>query len=184
MSIQLPSITTVEGVVVRLLLVETSAPGLAQYNEASALQAMQAMKAVVHNRLHNFPAQFGAPNATSYIDIITVPGQFTGFSRDSHGNVAISADQQKRIDELLNLANTGTPGKFSRFVSNAINVANSNVQDPFANVKKIGTVAVTGGGYGWRATRLADPGGNFVPIPTSLGGVIQGNKFYALKAKP
>ena len=182
MPIQLPPITTVEGVVARLLIAECRTPAdHLHYDEAQVLICMKAMKAVVHNRLHHHPELFGAPNAANYIDIITAPGQFHGFSKDASGNVVISPDVQHRIDDVLRLANTGAPGKFYRFVENAINVANGGINDPFAGVTNIGGVPVTGGGYGWRAASASDPGGKLIPIPASIGGVIQGNKFYALK---
>lgn len=182
MSIQLPSIMTVEGVVARLLIAENSTPDSLQYSETRTLRAMNAMKAVVDNRLHNHPSQFGAPNAVNYIDIITVPGQFHGFSKNAAGDVVLSADVQQRIDEILGIANSNTPGQFLQFVEDAISIAYGGVSDPFAGVKSIGGVQVIGGGYGWRSVALtSNPGGRFVLIPASLGGVIQGNKFYTLK---
>ena len=57
MSIQLPSIATVEGVVARLLIAENSTPDFPQYDEAQARLSMNAMKAVIDNRLHNSPSQ-------------------------------------------------------------------------------------------------------------------------------
>ncbi len=80
MSIQLPSIATVEGVLARLLIAENMTPDFPQYNEAQARLSMNAMKAVVDNRLQNSPSQFGAPDAVDYIDIITAHGQFYGSS--------------------------------------------------------------------------------------------------------
>jgi hypothetical protein len=182
MSIQLPSITTVEGVVARLLIAENNTPDFPQYSEALARVSMNAMKAVVDNRLHNSPSQFGAPDAVDYIDIITVPGQFYGFSRDEDGNVVIAPPVQQRIDEVLKVANTGAPGKYFQFVKDAITVANGSVIDPFAALTTVKGVQVTGGGYGWRSVALtSNPGGRFIPIPATLGGIIQGNKFYTLK---
>lgn len=182
MSIQLPSITTVEGVIARLLIAENSAPDYPQYNEAQARLSMNAMKAVIDNRLQNSPSQFNAPGAVDYIDIITAPGQFYGFSRNAAGSVIISSYVQRRIDEVLRVANTGAPGKYVQFVKDAITIANGAITDPFANLTSINGIQVTGGGYGWRAVALAsNPGGRFILIPASLGGIIQGNKFYTLK---
>ena len=181
MSIQLPSVATVEGVVARLLIAECSTPSFPQYDEAQARLSMLAMKSVVNNRLCNNPGQFGAPNAVNYIDIITTPGQFYGFSIDATGGVVISPNVQQRIDAVLSMANTDASGVFSQFVEDAISIANRCSPDPFADVTSIGGVPVIGGGYGWRAAHSSDPGGRFVPIPVAQGGVIQGNKFYTLK---
>ena len=181
MPIHLPPITTVEGVVTRLLIAESRNPDFSQYDEAQVKRGMEAMKAVLHNRLHNHPKQFGAPNAVNYIDIITAPGQFHGFSKDALGDVVISPDVQQRINAVLKKANTGAPRRFVHFVENAINVAHGCINDPFAGVTNIGSVQVTGGGFGWRSAHSSDPGGRLIPIPVQMGGVIQGNKFYALK---
>ncbi len=181
MSIPLPSITTVEGVMVRMLIAESNTPDFAQYDEAQSRLGMVAMKSVVNNRLCNHPAQFGAPNAVSYIDIITAHGQFYGFSRDAAGNVVISPDVQNRIDVVLSTADTDATGSFSQYVEDAIMVANRCSSDPFAGVTIINGIQVMGGGYGWRTARASDPGGRFLPIPATYGGIIQGNKFYTLK---
>ena len=181
MSIQLTSLTTVAGIVARLLIAESRTPEFPHYDEAQVQRGMEAMKAVLDNRLHNHPRQFGAPNALNYIDIITASGQFQGFSKDASGKVIISLGVQQRIDDVLNKAHTGPPGGFLQFVQNAINVANGGVNDPFAGVRNIGGVQVTGGSYGWHAAHTSDPGGRLIAIPASMGGVIQGNKFYTLR---
>ena len=181
MSISLPAVTTVEGIVARMLIAESSTPDFAQYDEAQSRLSMVAMKSVVNNRLCNQPAQFGAPGAVNYIDIITAHGQFYGFSMDAAGNVVISSNVQSRIDMVLSTADTDTTGKFSQFVENAIEVANRCSSDPIAGLTLINGTQVTGGSYGWRAARSSDPGGRFMPIPATHGGIIQGNKFYTLK---
>jgi hypothetical protein len=180
-TIQLPPITTDAGVLSRLLIAESRTPAYQQYDEAQVRHGMDAMKAVVDNRLNNHPEQFNAPHAATYTDIITAPGQFHGFAKDSAGNVTLVPNVKARIDDVLTNANTGTPGKFYRFVEHAINVSNGDVNDPFAGVTNIGGVPVTGGGYGWRTAGSTGPGGNLVLIPAQMGGVIQGNQFYALK---
>src|SRR5207245_2355376 len=60
-TIQLPDLNTDAGVVARLLIAESLTPAYSSYNAAEVLRGMQAMKAVVNNRLRNNPAQFLAP---------------------------------------------------------------------------------------------------------------------------
>ena len=45
-------------------------------------------------------------------------------------------------------ANTGPQNAYTRFVQNAIDVANNDVDDPFKNLTMIGDVEVYGGTYG------------------------------------
>ncbi len=138
------------------------------------------MKAVVDNRLKNNPGMSGAPNAQTYRDIITAPGQFAGFSSEANGNVVLSTDVSNLIDTVMTNANTGAPGPYAEFVSNALDVCNSAVTDPFAGLTSVNGQAVTGGGYGWRTQGSSDPGGKLVAIPNSQGGIIAHNQFYAL----
>jgi hypothetical protein len=180
-AIQLPPITTDPGVLSRLLIAESRTPAYQQYDEAQVRHGMDAMKAVINNRLNNNPGQFNASNAATYADIITARGQFYGFRKNSSGKVALVANVEARINDVLTKANTGTPGKFYRFVQHALDVTSGGISDPFAGVTNIGGVHVTGGGYGWRTAGSSGPGGKFVLIPAHMGGVIQGNQFLCVK---
>jgi hypothetical protein len=181
MSVTLPDVNSDAGLLARLFLAEARNPGHGSYNADDAARGMRSMKAVVHNRLHRNPAQFGAPGATSFLDIATAPGQFHGFSKSASGQLQIAADVSDRINTIVNNANSGPPGKYHAFVELAIQVAQSPVDDPFTGVTSIGGIAVTGGAYGWRTEGSSSPGGNFVAIPVANGGVIAGNQFYTLK---
>jgi hypothetical protein len=143
---------------------------------------MQAMKAVLENRLQHHPEQFGAPGALTYVDIITAPGQFQGFFRDDTGTVRLSPVVQQRIHEILRLANNDSKGSYARFVKNAMHVTQDGISDPFAGVTMIDGIAAKGGSYGWRQEGAADLGGYFLAIPAASGGIIQGNHFYTLRA--
>ncbi len=165
---------------VRLLIAESRTPAHAQYDADEVKKGMQAMKATVVNRLNNNPGQFGATGATTFADIIAAPGQFHGFTK-SGGNITISTDVQSRITEVMRKANTGSPGKYAEFVKNAIAVANGAVSDPFKDLTVVGPTAVKAGAFGWRKAGSAGPGGSFVQIPTTSGGVIAGNQFYTVK---
>jgi hypothetical protein len=180
-NVALPDVNTDEGLLVRLFIAESRNPGHKQYNADTAKKGMRAMKAVVDNRLRNNPGQFGAPGAKGYIDIVAAAGQFHGFSKGTNGKILIASDVQKRIDEVVKIANTGKPGKYAAFVQAAIDVAKADVDDPFKDVKKVGRTETTGGSDGWRTAGSAQPGGSFIAIPEANGGVIAGNQFYTLK---
>jgi hypothetical protein len=180
-NVTLPAISTDKGVLCRQLIAKRNNPGSPSYDEQEVLKAMKAMKAAVDNRLHySDPIIFGARGAHSWFDIITAPGQFQGFSKGDDGQLVISSNIQKLIDDVMMKANTGAPGAYTRFVQNAIDVANNDVDDPFRNLTMIGTVNVFGGGYSWLTDGRGEPGGSYVKIPDEQGGLIAGNRFYAL----
>ena len=180
-NVTLPDISTEKGVLCRQLIAKRNNPGHPRYDEQEVLKAMKAMKAAIDNRLHYSDTRFfTAPGAQSWFDIITAPEQFQGFSKGKDGELVISADIQKLIDEVVLKANTGGPNAYTRFVQNAIDVANNDVDDPFKNLTMIGDVEVYGGGYGWRTDGTGEPGDSFVSIPDEQGGLIAGNRFFAL----
>jgi hypothetical protein len=180
-NVTLPDVNTDAGLLARLFIAECRNPGYKDYDKAVAAKAMRAMHATVDNRLHNKPEKFGAPNAKSYADIVGAAGQFAGFSQDDKGKIVIAANVQKRIDEVMKIANTGKPGKYAEFVQLAIDSAKAKVDDPFKGITKVGGVPTIGGSYGWRTATAAGPGGDFVAIGDDQGGALAGNRFYTLK---
>ena len=183
-NVTLPSINSDAGVLARVLIAESLNPGYQdRYNEAETLKAMRMMRAVYENRLKNNPGQFGARGASTLTDVITAPGQTHGFTLDSDRNLVISFDVQNRIDVIVGFANTGVPGAYARMVQNAIDVGTGVISslDPFAGTTSINGITVTGGLYGFRTAGASDPGGRFVSIPSSMGGVVGGQQFYTLE---
>ncbi len=179
--VTLPDISTEKGVLCRQLLAKRNNPGHPRYDEKEVLTAMKAMKAAIDNRLHYSDTRFfTAPGAKSWFDIITAPEQFQGFSKGKDGQLVISSDIQRIIDDVLVRANSCRPNAYTRFVQNAIDVANHDVDDPFKNLTMIGNVEVYGGTYGWLTDGKGDPGDGFVRIPDEQGGLIAGNRFFAL----
>ena len=166
-----------------MLIAECRGPGYPDYDEQAAYWAMQAMKAVVHNRLFSAPAEFGAPGARWYADIICAPGQWHGFGRGGLGEWVIDAEVHARVDDILRHANSGTPGPYYRFVQHALAITYGGVSDPFARLQWIDGQPVRPGTYGWRREGSSAPGGSFIAIPRQQGGVIAGNQFYALAAR-
>ena len=62
-NVTLPAAGSDQGLLVRLFLAESRNPGHSSYNADDARRGMQAMKAVVENRLKNHPEQFSAAGA-------------------------------------------------------------------------------------------------------------------------
>jgi RHS repeat-associated protein len=168
------------GIVQWMLLAENKTPAYSSYSYSTAASSMAAMHAVVHNRLSS-PAQFGASGATSVIDIITASGQFAGFGKDSNGDVTVSTSIINRVEDMYNIAIVGTPGAYAQFINTAASVAEGGINDPFSGITEINGAAVLGGTYGWRTQGASAPGGRFVAIPSTMGGIIGGNQFYTLK---
>jgi hypothetical protein len=176
----LPDISTNAGVLARLIIAECENPGYDDYNEPDGILSFRLMQAVVDNRLNHNPGQFGAPNATTYVDIITAPNQFAGFSLSDDGKVVLSQSVSDRIDAVMSKANTGGPGPYLTFVQDILTQVNGAVNDPLSGVTSINGTAVQGGTYGWRTAGSGDPGGLFFPVPEQLGGLLLGNQFYTL----
>src|SRR5262249_6128551 len=141
------------------------------YNYAQTLRGMQAMVAVLHNRLQN-PAHFGAPGASTLSQLL-VPSQFAGFSPRSGGGVTITASLHHLLDTIYHYANTTNANQppFRQLIQGAVSVAGSPVQDPFA---------AQGGSYFWRTVGTSSPGGDAVLIGN---GVLGGNQFFTEKKK-
>jgi IPT/TIG domain len=174
---KLPDLTTDEGLFVRLLISELRLPGDPGFDAAQGRRAMEAMQAVVNNRLHNDPGRFGAPSATDIRQIILAPGQFHGFS-GSAASPSLSADVQAKIDRLLTPGDPGLTAASYQFLRNALEVAGGAVTDPFAQFTEVDGVVLEGKTYAW--TEEADPPlpDPFVKIP---GGVIAGKQFFGRK---
>jgi hypothetical protein len=186
MSIILPDLSTEAGLLARVFIAENFTPfDHAHYDEAQAMTCMKAQRAVLQNRLSHLdldPVKFGAADATNLSDIVlgTNPQAVAGFSRGAPG-VVISSGVQQRIDDVMTQANAGAPGKFTRFLQNAIASAQTPASDPFASITVINGVNVNSGAYFWRTEGSGSPGGNALLIPGNLGGLIAHNRFYAIK---
>ena len=179
--ILLPEIDTDEGVIARVLIAESQNPGWGDYDEAAVKQGMFAMKAVVDNRLGNHPEWFLAPGAANYGDIVTAPGQWAGFSREE-GEIVVAPPQQALIDRILEEARADSPdGPYARFYYLVMEVSESAVQDPFADLWETDGIPVIGGGYGWKTEGANPPGGRFQRLADADGGLMAGNRFYTLR---
>lgn len=186
MALELPPLTSDAGVLARMLIAESRNPNSPGYDAAEVNRGLQAMKATVENRLRTNPAQFNARDARTWTDIVTAPGQWHGFSRGTRGDVVIAPDVARRVEDVVRIANTGAPGRFHAFVSSVLATVRDPARDPFAGLTSVGTppnaVRVLGGAFGWRTAGSSAPGGRFVAVPATSGGVVAGNQFYTLVA--
>jgi hypothetical protein len=199
-AVTLPPATTTEGYVCRLLINEAPFPGERSYrSEEDTKAAMESLLHVLDARLNDIPkpytqTQVAATTATDIIDVITaggVKGQFDGFYRDASGKPVTVQRVGERVDNLVKIANTGTPGKFARLLDHAGKLSTEYVRktlaapDRFASVTRVEGVATTGGAYAWMTDEVRyHPGGNFVRIPDEQQGSLGGNRFFTLRKEP
>ncbi len=187
------------GYIARLLINEVPFPGERGYvSEKDTRSAMLAVLWVVESRLRHTPGgyapeELSAAGAEDAIDVITAggeKGQCDGFYRDRAGRPVFSPRVEERIDNLLRIAASGPPGRFSRLLVYGRDLAAAYVRggieeaDRFAGLERVGKIPVTGRGYAWMADRdYYDPGGQFVRIPNADGGVLGGNRFFTLERR-
>lgn len=188
---------TVAGYVARLLINETPFPGERGWvSEADTRAAMLSILWVLHGRIHHIPPgyrqeQLATVRTDDIIDVITAggeKGQCDGFYRESSGCFVAVPRVHERIDNLVRIASTGTPGRFARLINYAQGLASAYVKtgldgaDRFADLRWIGKIEVTGRAYSWMADRdYYNPGGNYVKIPDSQDGALGANRFFTLR---
>ena len=189
--------TTKAGYIAHMMLNEAVFPGEDGYvSEENTKAAMLAMLWVCHGRIHHVPPHYtqveiAATTSRDIIDIITAggeKGQVDGFYRDKTGAFKMIPRVHRRVKGLVELANRGTPGRFTRILVYAQGLADAYVSegikgaDRFAGLKVIGGVKVTGRAYSWMTDEdYYNPGGSFIRIPNSLEGSLGGNRFFTLK---
>jgi hypothetical protein len=198
---QLDSPATASGYLARLLINEVPFPGERAYeSETATKEAMVQILWVLHGRIHSIPKgytqqQVAGIRSQDIIDVITGTGdrrQCEGFYRNSAGKFVTDSRVEERIDYLLKIANKGSkPGRFSSLLNFGQDLARSYVKegieaaDRFANLKRVGSIEVTGRAYSWMTdVNNYHPGGNFVSIPSDQEGSLGGNRFFTLKKEP
>src|SRR5687768_15111986 len=198
--VTLPAMRSVDGYVCRLLINEVPFPGERGYtSEADTMLAMEGLLRVLDARLKHIPPgytqqQIAAVRSGNIIDIITaggVKGQFDGFYRDASGTPAMVPRIAQRIDNLLEIAGRGQPGKFARLLEHAAALARNytsgtlSFRDPHKDVRVVNGVAATGRAYSWMTDEPQyNPGGNFLRIPDGQSGSLGGNRFFTLRKQP
>jgi hypothetical protein len=191
---------SVDGYVCRLLINEVPFPGERGYtSEADTMLAMEGLLRVLDARLRHIPPgytqqQIAAVRTGDVIDVITaggVKGQFDGFYRDASGTPAMVPRITERIDNLVEIAGRGQPGKFARLLDHAAALAKGyaagalSCRDPHKDVRAVNGVAATGRAYSWMTDEPQyNPGGNFLRIPDDRAGSLGGNRFFTLRRNP
>lgn len=187
---------TPNGYLARLLINEVPFPGERSWvSEEESADAQRAILWVLRNRLYNIPRgytqqQVAAATTDDVIDLLTAggsKGQVDGFYRGPRGRPAMTDRVTERVDYLLMVANRGTPGRFARMLNRSQELAddfiNTTPADPFADLREVDGVRVTGSAYGWMTDLQAfHPGGNFVRIHDEWRGGVGGNRFFTLRA--
>ena len=198
--VTLPAMGDVDGYVCRLLINEVPFPGERGYtSEADTMLAMEGLLRVLDARLRHIPPgytqqQIAAVRSGNIIDVITaggVKGQFDGFYRDASGTPVLVPRITKRIDDLIEIAGRGQPGKFARLLEHAAALARGytsgalSCRDPHKDVLAVNGVSATGRAYAWMTDEPQyNPGGNFLRIPDNQAGSLGGNRFFTLRKQP
>jgi hypothetical protein len=198
--VTLPPAGSVDGYVCRLLINEVPFPGERGYtSEADTMLAMEGLLRVLDARLKYIPEgytvqQIAAVRTDNVVDIITAggeKGQFDGFYRDASGTPVMVPRITQRIDNLIQIAGRGEPGKFARLLEHAEALARGYTsgalacRDPHKDIQTVNGVAATGRAYSWMTDEPQyNPGGNFLRIPDDQGGSLGGNRFFTLRKNP
>lgn len=198
--VQLPSVTTPEGYVCRLIINEVPFPGEKGYrSEEDTKAAMEQLLFVLDSRLKNIPNPYlqehiATTRTDDILDIITaggVRGQFDGFYRDNSGQPVMVPRVTERIDNLVQIAGRGEPGRFARLLEYAATLSSHymmndvSVADRFASLHAVDSVPATGHAFSWMTDEVRfHPGGNYLRIPDSSQGSLGGNRFFTLRKEP
>lgn len=191
--------STRSGYVALLLINESPFPGERGWQSENDTKAtMLSILYVLDARLKHIPKGYkqqhiAAVRTTDIIDIITVggeKGQCDGFYRNNKGEPSAVQRVHDRIKNLDQIANKGTPGRFSRLINFAQGIADAYLSgglaaaDRFADLHSIRGIAVTGRAYSWMTDKdIYNPGGRFVKIPDEDQGSLGGNRFFTLEKK-
>lgn len=187
------------GYVALLLINEAPFPGERHYvsvadSKASMLQILW----VLHNRVSRPPAGYSEDTiamvtSSDVIDAIVAGGrhgQVEGFYRAADGTPQAVPRVHQRLNRLLEIANSGPPGKFAELLDYAKHLGEayfaSGPDDPnlFATLRRINSVKVTGSAYSWMTDEAhVAPGGTYVRIPDADRGGLGGNRFFTLRAR-
>ncbi|MDC9598414.1 hypothetical protein [Xenorhabdus anantnagensis] len=164
--IEIPrDLTEEQKAILMVLLAETKNPTTmgANYDEKKAKDAMQYMHDVLLNRVRSPKAhELDVPkHGNKLIGLISGPRTIEGFSQYPN----IKSDIQKRINDMVVIANDGTHADFlvyRQLLKNAIDIAKSN---KILNKEVIA----------WRTEASKSPGPNFTKLFS-----LQGQEFYKL----
>ena len=190
--------STTPGYLARLLTNESPFPGERGFvSEADTKATMLSILWVLHSRMNYIPPgykqeEIAAIRSQNIIEVITAKNQCEGFFKDAAGKPAASPRVEARIQNLLQIANSGgKPGRFASLLNYVQGLASSYVKggvqeaDRFAGLTVVSQIPVTGRAYSWMTGMdYYNPGGNFVRIPDDHQGLLGGNRFFTLRKDP
>ena len=190
--------SSTSGYLARLLTNESPFPGERGFvSEADTKATMLSILWVLHSRMNFIPPgykqeEIAAIRSQNIIEVITAKNQCEGFFKDAAGKPAASPRVEARIQNLLQIANSGgKPGRFASLLTYVQGLSSSYVKgglleaDRFAGLTVVSQVPVTGRAYSWMTGMdYYNPGGNFVKIPDAQQGLLGGNRFFTLRKDP
>jgi len=193
-----PAVVTVPDYLAALLINEVPFPGEPAFKSADdSKDAMRAILWTLHNRRSAPPPGYtrwkiSATHSDNLVDVITAFNQMEGFFLDNNKRPAFAPRVGERITYLRRLAQRDNTPTISILLDFATTAAKQYADgkplpfpDPFAGLKMIDDVEVTGSAYGWMTDDLQfHPGGNYVRIPDESGGGLGGNRFFTLRKTP
>jgi hypothetical protein len=106
-AISLPPASTVEGMLTRLLLAETRAPGGSGYSPGDAAESMRLMRVVLENRLATPSGRWASAGARAMGDVVRARGQFHGFE----GYPDLPDGIEGLIGNMVEIANNSSDGR-------------------------------------------------------------------------
>ena len=190
--------TAPAGYLARLLINESPFPGERGYlSEEDTKATMLSILWVLQARMNHIPEgytqmQIASIRSQNVIEVITAKNQCEGFSKDAAGNPVAAPRVEARIQNLLQIANSGgKPGRFANLLNFGQGLASAYLKggipgaDRFAGLTVVDQVPVTGRAYSWMTGMdYYSPGGNFVRISDAQQGLLGGNRFFTLKKDP
>ena len=195
-AVKLPPASTKEGFITLLLINEAPFPGEKNYkSEEDTKLAMLSILLVLDNRLKHIPSGYlqkhiATVSTKNIIDIITAGGergQVDGFYINSSGKLTTVPRVTRRVNNLLNIAGRGKPGRFARLLNYAVKISQDylkgkSIKGMYINLTVIPPHKVTGRAYSWMTDSMSfHPGGKYVTIPDKDKGSLGGNRFFTLQ---
>ena len=195
-AVKLPPASTTDGFITLLLINEAPFPGEKSYkSEEDTKLAMLSILVVLDNRLKHIPPGYkqkhiATVRTKNIVEIITAGGergQVDGFYLHSSRKLVTVPRVTRRVNNLLNIAAKGKPGRFARLLNYAASVSRDylkgkSIKDMYVNLTVVPPHKVTGRAYSWMTDSVSfHPGGKYITIPDKNKGSLGGNRFFTLK---
>lgn len=165
-NVRIQDLRSTEGYLFKLLVNEVAFPGEHGYiSEQDTMRAMESILLVLDARIHYIPSpytrqQVAQTSSEKLLDIITaggLHGQVDGFYHDVHGVPVCVARVDERVEYLVQIANQGRPGRFTRLLNYSASLSRSYIarlerpENMYAHLRWVAQTPVTGRAYSWMA---------------------------------